>query len=77
MDFKRKYSFNFNRAWLQADDFSQLVHSSWSFEVTLSDNNAMSSLVYKLKILKGVDKGWEKSEKEKQSKSLVDLDHEL
>ena len=76
MDFKRKYSFNFNRAWLQVDDFSQLVQSSWSFEVTLSDNNAMSSLVYKLKILKGVVKGWGKSQKEKQCKALVDLNHE-
>ena len=76
VDYKRNFPFKFNRAWLLSEDFSALVHSSWAFELSLQDYDAMSYLVQKLKRLKGEFRIWEKRQKETQFQALLDLEKE-
>ena len=64
--YKRNYPFKLNRASLLVKDFSLLVNSSRSFELSLFDCDDMTNLVLKLKILKGEIKHSEKRQKLKQ-----------
>ena len=71
------YPFKFNRAWLPTDEFSHVVHSSWTSETNPSGGDDMHRLVIKLKILKLTFKIWEKIHKQSQRQELIDIGHDI
>ena len=74
---KHSYPFKFNQDWLLDEDFSQIVENSWKEIVPFSVDDYMRGLVYKLKRLKGVVKGWEKSQLEKICKDLLTIETKI